>query len=79
MGKLDKLLRKFSAKEREEIEHIIEKIIRQDLAGLNCKKLKGLKNIFRVRKGSIRVIFEFGASQPRIIAIERRREDTYKF
>ena len=78
MGKLDKLLRKFSGKEREEIERIIEKIVQRDLTGLHCKKLKGLKNIFRVRKGNIRVIFELGAFQPHIIAIERRREDTYK-
>lgn len=79
MKDLDKRLKKFLPRERAEIEHLIEKILDRDLVGLNCKKLKGLKNLFRVRKGKIRVIFESKSDQePTIIAIERRREDTYK-
>ena len=80
MVKLDKKLRKFSLKERAEIEQLVEKILIRELTGLDCKKLKGLKNIFRVRKGKIRIIFELVENkEPKILAIERRREDTYKF
>ena len=80
MGKLDKQLRKFSPEERAEIERLVERIIQRELTGLDCKKLKGLKNLFRVRKGKIRIIFELnGRRDPRIIFIERRKEDTYKF
>lgn len=80
MGKLDKQLKRFSAKERVEIEHLLERIIDRDLTGLDCKKLKGLKNIFRVRKGRVRIIFELmDNKEPYIIAIERRTENTYKF
>lgn len=79
MKNLDKQLKRFSPKERIEVEHLIEKILKRELTGLNCKKLKGLKNFFRVRKGQIRVIFELErSSEPNIISIERRREDTYK-
>ncbi|MBI2055156.1 MAG: type II toxin-antitoxin system RelE/ParE family toxin [Candidatus Sungbacteria bacterium] len=79
MPNLEKLLRKFTDKERAEIEHIIEKIVSRDLKGLNCKKLKGFRNLFRVRKGNIRIIFELAGRKADIINIERRREDTYKF
>ena len=81
MKDFNKELRKFSPKERRIIERLIEKIIKRDLAGLDCKKLKGLKNFFRVRKGDIRIIFELknDKEEPNIFAIERRRENTYKF
>ena len=58
MESLDKKLRKFSVKERGVIKNIVSKIINRDFDGLDCKKLKGLKNIFRIRKGRIRIIFE---------------------
>ena len=79
MGNLDKQLRIFSPKERVEIEDLIERILKRDLMGLNCKKLKGFRNFFRVRKEKIRIIFELiGDKEPNIMIIERRNEDTYK-
>ena len=79
MADLNKKLKKFSPEERVEIGHLIEKIINREFRGLNFKKLKGLKNFFRVRKRGIRIIFELkSGEEPLIIAIERRREDTYK-
>jgi len=79
MEKLVKVLRKLSPKERYVVELLVSKIIKRDLAGLDCKKLRGLKNILRVRKGNLRIIFEFGSREIRILAIERRSENTYKF
>lgn len=79
MGKLDKALKKFTPKERLEIERLIGRILHRDFSGLDCKKLKGVKNLFRLRKGDIRIIFELkSGKEPLIMAIERRREDTYK-
>jgi mRNA-degrading endonuclease RelE of RelBE toxin-antitoxin system len=79
MNGLDKQLKKFSSKERAVIEQLIEKILSRELTGLDVKKLKGLKSLFRVRKGSIRVIFELqNNKEPTIFTIERRKEDTYK-
>ena len=79
MENLNKDLRRFSAKERTEIESLLEKILRKEFVGLNLKKLKGLKNLFRIRKGRLRIIFELKSGQePTILAIERRSEDTYK-
>jgi mRNA-degrading endonuclease RelE of RelBE toxin-antitoxin system len=80
MPDLDRSLKRFSPKERQEIERLVERIIARNLKGLDCKKLKGFKNLFRIRKGAIRVIFELrGVENPVVISIERRREDTYKF
>lgn len=80
MESLDKELKKFSLKEREEIKRLLARVISRNLAGINCKKLKGLKNLFRVRKGNIRILFELKDNkEPTIFAVERRREDTYKF
>ena len=79
MQNLDKKLKKFSAKERTENEHLVEKILDRQFTGLDCKKLKGLKNIFRIRKGKIRIIFELKNNlEPFILTIERRKENTYK-
>lgn len=80
MGKLDKQLKKLSPEEQVEVERLTERIVARDLRGVDCKKLKGLKNLFRVRKGRIRIIFELrDGKEPTIFSIERRKEDTYKF
>lgn len=79
MGKLDRRLRQLTPKERKAIAGVVERIVRRDLKGLDVKRLKGLRSIFRVRKGDIRVIFEYRGSQPHILVIERRSEKTYRF
>lgn len=79
MAGLDKQLNKFSPKERTAVEKLAKRILEKNFIGLNLKKLKGFGDIFRIRKGKIRIIFELkGGRDPLIIAIERRKEDTYK-
>jgi len=78
MPDLKKLLSKFNKQEREVIESLIETIISLRWDNLDVKKLKGHQNIFRVRKGKIRIIFAKDNKDIFIIIIERRREDTYK-
>ena len=57
---------------------MLRKIIVKNFKGLDLKKLKGLKNIFRLRKGRIRVIFSLeDKKEPRILAIERKSDTTY--
>ena len=79
MPSLKKLLSRFSKEEKEIIEILIKKVISLNWRGLDIKRLKGHQNIFRVRKGKIRIIFSKDKKEIFIIAIERRREDTYKF
>lgn len=53
------------------------KSLGKNLNDLDVKKLKGYKNIFRVRKGTVRIIFRVTNNQIYILAIERRYDTTY--
>ena len=77
MPKLKKLLSKFNKAERRAIESLIESIVSFNWRGLDVKKLKGYENIFRVRKGKLRIIFSKEKGEIFILAIERRRDTTY--
>lgn len=80
MDKISKALAKLNAREREVVNEILERIERKDLQELDIKKLKGRKDIFRVRKGDFRIIYqdrkEAGIF---VLTIERRSEKTYRF
>ena len=79
MPSLKKLLSRLNKKERKIVEFLIEKIISLNWRNLDIKKLKGHQNIFRVRKGKIRIIFTKDKKEIFIITIEHRRENTYEF
>jgi mRNA-degrading endonuclease RelE of RelBE toxin-antitoxin system len=77
MDKIQKALNKLSSKERERIKAIIKKLMTGDIRGLDIKKLKGRDDIFRLRKGDLRVIYRLKGDRIIILAIERRSENTY--
>ncbi len=79
MPTLKKLLSKFNKEDREILESLIEKIISLNWRDLDIKKLQGYEDIFRLRKGKIRIIFYKRKIDVTIINIERRNEKTYKF
>ena len=78
MDKIEKALNKFSQKEREAIERILRKVKKSDLKNLDVRKLKKKDNIFRVRRGKIRIIYYKQNNRINILTIERRSETTYK-
>ncbi|MDP3900906.1 MAG: type II toxin-antitoxin system RelE/ParE family toxin [bacterium] len=79
MDKVAKALLKLSAKERERVRSILEKISKGELRGIDIKKLKGREDIFRVRKGDLRIVYRVSEAKLVIVlAIERRTEKTYK-
>jgi mRNA-degrading endonuclease RelE of RelBE toxin-antitoxin system len=75
--RIDKNLNKLSDKERMKLTEIIKLINSGNLEGLDLKKLKGRKDIYRVRKGGMRVIFLKNDSKTYILAVERRTDTTY--
>ena len=77
MPTLERLLSEFNKKDRKILEHLINRITSPDWSSLNIKKLKGNQDIFRLRKGKLRIIFMKVSNDIRIINIERRKEDTY--
>ena len=78
MDDLEKSLRKLTAGERKQVGDILTRLVAGNFQGLDLKRLKGSENIFRVRKGSIRIIYRKNKSKLFILAIERRSESTYK-
>lgn len=80
MNKSDKFLKKCTSKERVQLIEILTHISNRNLSGLDIKKLKGYDNYFRVRKGSIRIIFHLDINgSPIIQTIERKNDTTYDF
>ncbi|TSC68842.1 MAG: hypothetical protein G01um101470_1110 [Parcubacteria group bacterium Gr01-1014_70] len=80
MDKIEKALEKLTKKERERVKQILEKLKSGNTQGLDIKKLKERRDIFRVRTGNIRIMYRTGNSGVIfVLAIDRRKEDTYKF
>jgi len=46
---------------------------------LNIKKLKGFQDVFRVRKGRLRIVYQLLDRKIIILKIDKRKKDTYKF
>ncbi len=78
MDKISKLLKKLSAKEQERLEEILAVLMSEDTSSLDIKKLKGVDDVYRVRTGDLRVIFQKQGGEIRILEISRRDESTYK-
>ncbi len=78
MDKIEKALNKLSFKEKQKVREILLQADKGNFQGLNTKKLKGRDNIFRVRKGNIRIIFYKIDNSIKVLTIERRASKTYK-
>ena len=79
MDRVEKALKKLTAKERKFVKELVEKIESKKLDGLDIKKLKAREDVFRCRKGDIRIIYHKSeTNEIYILTIERRAEKTYK-
>ncbi|MBI2450308.1 MAG: hypothetical protein HYV47_02085 [Candidatus Nealsonbacteria bacterium] len=78
MDKIEKALQKLTLKEREAIKQLLTKLQSGQIDDLDIKKLKGRDDIFRARKGKIRIIYRNDGNGFCILSIERRNETTYK-
>lgn len=76
MQKINKFLNSLNEKERESLEVLISHLCKNDIAGLNVKKLKGIENLFRIRKGDFRIMFSYAADDSVVIEFVGRRNDT---
>ena len=78
VDKITKALNKFSSKEKGLVKNLLLKINQNQMIGVDLKKLKGRDDIYRARKGKIRIIYRIEDSQVYLLTIERRNENTYK-
>ena len=79
MDKIAKALKKLLPKEKKKLKQLLEKINRGAFANLDVEKLKGKRDIYRVRQGGLRVIFIKTDETIKILAIERRSDTTCNF
>lgn len=72
MDNIQKFLKKLSPREREILIWLITKIIQLDIDELDMKKLTTHKDLYRVRKWKIRIIFKKENNQWVLIDINYR-------
>ena len=78
MNRIEKALKRLSAKERIGIKQILQKLSVGNIKELDIKKLKGREDIFRIRKGKLRIIYHIRKDLSiSILAIELRSNTTY--
>ncbi len=78
MDRIEKALKRLSDKEHRWVKQILEQLSIHDHKGLNITKLKGREDIFRARKGDIRIVYRIKNGDVFILLIERKGEKTYK-
>lgn len=79
VDRIEKALRRLSDKERQAIRGIIRRLKAGTITGLDIKKLKGNATVYRIRKGSMRIMYTVETNKNiKILAIERRSDTTYK-
>ncbi len=76
MHRIEKFLKKLSRKERAVVKSLLSEINSGNYGNLDLKKLKGEKNLLRVRKGDIRIIFSAG-DNIHIFSVSRKNDTTY--
>lgn len=80
VDRIQKILNKISPKEKSELLAIAQDIERENVAQYDIKKLKGFDDIYRIRKGKFRLIYRVESpGRNKVLAIERRNDNTYKF
>lgn len=79
MDKITKALQKLSPKERHKVKKVLSRLLTGNTGGLDIKKLKDRSDIFRLRIGNLRIIYQTDPKEKIIIlTIARRNENTYK-
>ncbi len=75
--KISKFLQKLPPKDLKIIKEVILLLSKNQIDNLNVKKLKGSTNIYRARKGNIRIIFSKEKDVVKIMQISKRDDQTY--
>lgn len=78
VDQISKYISKLSKKEKDTCNKIMDDIFADNITLYDVKKLFGHTDIYRIRKGDIRVIFRKNEYHIRILKIANRDENTYK-
>lgn len=78
--KIQKFLQKLDAERRAITEELLRNITLGNFTGLNIKKLGGISNRYRLRKGDIRILFSLDEKRRAVeIEVDWRNDTTYNF
>lgn len=76
--KIAKELAKYTPAEKRIIAELLSRIYSGALYGLDVKKLKNFSDVYRVRKGRLRILYRKQGSSHTLLAIDRRDDKTYR-
>jgi len=78
MGNIEKFLRRLPLSKRQKVKSALIKILSGEIRGLDIKKLRGYRSLFRVRIGDIRIVFFQDREGTTVLFIGRRGDSKYK-
>jgi len=78
MDQISKELAKLSLKERAMVKKMLVILRQENTTGLDIKKLKGHSDVFRLRVGSVRMIYRRTSTGIKLLTLGRRNDHTYK-
>lgn len=76
--KIEKYLLKLSEKQRIKLVLATQKIVNRELSDFSIKKLKGYNDLYRIRIGRHRIIFQDVETHCKIITVTKRDDTTYR-
>ncbi len=74
MDRNKKFLKLIPGEKRQIIAEIIRKILINQIGNLKPEKLSGFKNLYKIRSGKIRIIFQKNKPGNKIINIDYRKQ-----
>ncbi len=79
MDQKTKLIAKVNPADRERILAATERVLRNELDGLDIKKLHGTVDTFRVRVGNFRIQYVVTSRGNVVQSVTQRNDHTYRF
>lgn len=76
--KINKEVAKFTAKEKEIVKELVPKILQANWSEVKRQKVKNSDDVYKIRKGRIRIVFQVKDKDVILLRIQRRSEKTYK-
>jgi mRNA-degrading endonuclease RelE of RelBE toxin-antitoxin system len=78
VDKIQKALDKLKADEKIKIKEVLDDLRQNKPRGYDIKKLKGREDVYRIRKGKMRILYRVDTNgEIYLLAIERRSDNTY--
>lgn len=78
MNELQKAIAKLPKEYRAAFDSLMIRLLARDLLGLNLAKLKGHKDVFRIKQGKLRIIFRMNQERLSVLQVGLRSERIYR-